>query len=737
MKKIKIIFAGFFTTFLVIPCFLLSQSTPQKQSVRKSFIWQYQIPESETFGPMDVSVSGEYWFTRESTNGPLDLVIIQYKFTNMKYYPTFGTLRFKKNGIIYKQNAMHYLDGLAGQGFDEVKITSLDIKMTVDGARSREEFNMNSNFTSNYNIAKVDKNAGLDGLNLNLAGSRLTKLYHDNSWALVGRIDNLEKLTVKRSQYKQLIESADKSFREKNWVAAESAYNQANKLFPEEVKPINQLKEIQKLKDADKKKAEDAAKVAADNKKLEAVAKNTTDKKNTEDIAKNSTNNNKSGTQTSAISKTPQSNGSLPTNSKDRSNLPQFAKDNTGKYYEKDANNNYHEVSYNQYQEGKNNLLQQNQVKAQEKINAQNEQIIKSLEKKAQAQEDALLKNMNSDPVISGEKWANIQQSYYAAEAVSNARGSIENNSKLKGNYTSIEEIEAEFNQKYNSINSDVETLKTAKNQKLQSDYNNTFYDSDEKGKAIGQLAVGIGNLINEASAASEARKAKEKLQEQRKKEIAQIEEMKKAAIIDIRTKLLSQFVDGGLPLSSHKINVDEVYFFTYAFDKNTISAEHPVIYISNSFPIAKYGDGTWPFKSTLINNVSKLSVAGTLTIMGYYTTSELAADMRNSLKNLSEKCGFVVKDISYKGSKASQTNTEKTDFWGNDMKKNTQNTKDKESNEEADFWGNDLKKNIQNTKEKKSNEETDFWGNPVKVSTKDKLINENKPIKPEPKKGN
>lgn len=527
----------------------------------------------------------------------------------------------------------------------------------------------------------------------------------------------------KKDNYAQLIKDGDLLMSQKNWSASSSKFTLASSLYPQESYPKNQLNKINELKNAEALKNQQASTIPSTSKTNPI---NLPDKNNANTNSSSNTNGSVGTKSTSTGSQGTRPPSSSPSSSGgiDRSKLPQLVTDNTGKYYQKDANNNYKEISYNQYQQAKSDALKLKQNEAKAEKDANDAKILKEYQDKAKALDDRLLKSMNPDPIVEAQKWANQQQSFYAAQSLSDARNSVANNSRLKGNFNSVEEIEAEFNQKYRSINQDVENLKTAKNDKLQADYNTLFYDADEKGKALGQLAVGIGSLINEASAAREARKAKEALEAQRRAETAKIEEKKRLARIEIRNKLLSQFPDGGLPLSSHNILVDEVYFFSYSFDKSTIDKLSPVLFLTNLFPIAKYGDGTWPFKSGIMNEISNTGMQGSLTIMGYYTTLALAERMRNSFKALSEKSGFIVKEISYKGKKAPATGNGNTDFWGNEVKTSTPGNTSKEPQNGTDFWGNPVKPNAKDTVSKKtpkakpSNTKTlqlDFWGNPIK----------------------
>jgi hypothetical protein len=106
------------------------------------------------------------------------------------------------------------------------------------------------------------------------------------------------------------------------------------------------------------------------------------------------------------------------------------------------------------------------------------------------------------------------------------------------------------------------------------------------------------------------------------------------------------------------------LYFFSYIFDKKNIEFSQSVIAVSNVFPIARYGDGTWPFKTNVVSELRKTGAAGTVTLVGYYASKEMADQMHTSFMSLAGKCSFTTKDIVYKGKKSSG----KTggDFWSN-----------------------------------------------------------------------
>ncbi|WP_286705819.1 hypothetical protein, partial [Flavobacterium sp. 38-13] len=90
-----------------------------------------------------------------------------------------------------------------------------------------------------------------------------------------------------------------------------------------------------------------------------------------------------------------------------------------------------------------------------------------------------------------------------------------------------------------------------------------------------------------------------------------------------------------------------------------------PNIYTSNVFPVAKYNDGTWPFKNMLVADIKKKTSRQDIVLMGYYTQKKSAEQMRNSLVSLSPKAQLTPVTMEYKGSTADAVkNSKNADFW-------------------------------------------------------------------------
>lgn len=282
--------------------------------------------------------------------------------------------------------------------------------------------------------------------------------------------------------------------------------------------------------------------------------------------------------------------------------------------------------------------------------------------------------------------WSNnLNTTFYAQQSAKSAYDNVKQNSNLTGNYSSVEELEREFNQKYNTINQSVNEWKESADESVRQGANLLFNNGTASGQAIGEFAGMVGSLFNNGE--KEKKEARERLEKQKQQYLTEFVAKKKAALKDLRTKLIAEFPDGGTPLSKHNITESEVYCFAYYSNQSNIGADNPEIYITNVFPVTQYSDGTWPFKNALINEIKTKTKAPQITLMGYYTQKDLADKMRQSLINLSGKAEMKVIAMEYKG-KAVDKNSKSSsgDFWETgktETKKETSKTKS------DDFWNN------------------------------------------------
>jgi hypothetical protein len=345
------------------------------------------------------------------------------------------------------------------------------------------------------------------------------------------------------------------------------------------------------------------------------------------------------------------------------------------------------------------------------------------------AKYDAAIATPSNDKLTSFNKDIDqITTSFYAMQSINDKRFAVEKNMSLNGNYKSVEELEQDFTDKYNSLQQSLNELhKAEQNQNL-----STIGYYSTVGGNLGTAGTAVAGglyLLNELQNQKEKENALKELERQKAEAQRQINKAKIASRNALREDLFAMFPEGGIALSQHKINVSEIYFFLYSFDESTIQTTNPTIQLSNVFPIAKYSDETWPYRSGLNNDFSKLNLSGKMTLVGFYTTEKMAHDMRNSFVKLAGLSEMNILEVVYKGKPKTNTTTTNSgngaqDFWGESVKKtpSTQSipetTNQKQS--EDDFWGVPVKtiptnQIIPTTEPIQKTTKLDYWGNPIK----------------------
>ncbi len=258
-----------------------------------------------------------------------------------------------------------------------------------------------------------------------------------------------------------------------------------------------------------------------------------------------------------------------------------------------------------------------------------------------------------------------LAQSYYAAQAVGSSMQNMKVLSQLDGNYATAEELEADFNARMQGLQAEMRNLEAAQEQSIQASKQMYFEDDDAIGEAVGIIGRGIAQSIRQ----SEMEEAKQRLRRQREEMHKRIAEQRKAAMIDMRNLLFAQFPDGNGPLSSHNVDSDILYFFSYTFDQGQIDHPRPNLYLSNVFPVHRYGDKTWPFKHAINKDIQKRA-QGKNTLMGFYASESLATEMRDSFLKLAKVNELQVTEFEYAGrvprKSAFETGgtSEQVDFW-------------------------------------------------------------------------
>jgi hypothetical protein len=81
------------------------------------------------------------------------------------------------------------------------------------------------------------------------------------------------------------------------------------------------------------------------------------------------------------------------------------------------------------------------------------------------------------------------------------------------------------------------------------------------------------------------------------------------------------------------------------------------------TFAAHRRGDGTWPLKN-IINEDIRKRVPGENTLMGFYATRELAESMRASFIRLARQGAFQVAEVGYERKAPSGPVAGGVDFW-------------------------------------------------------------------------
>ncbi len=370
----------------------------------------------------------------------------------------------------------------------------------------------------------------------------------------------------------------------------------------------------------------------------------------------------------------------------DNSKLPEFIRTTDGKYYHKEGDN-IREVSYDQYMALK-------KQKADQKTTQQNNSNKLTPEQQQKVLDDMMAKT-KADQQRQEEFTNNLvaktnqfSSALAASSQVEESKRELKENSTMQGSYQSVEQLMADFNQKMASINSTTATLNEQRNT-----YYNSMADamySDPGEEAFNQGAKLIGGIINSAKEAKEKKQAQARLKAEKEAALARFKAEEAKMLTGIRTDLFKRFKEGGLPLSSTKVQANTIYYFAYGYNPAQLGSKQTTLYISNVFAIDRYSDGTWPFKNAIVNDLSKLTPYAE-TIHGYYLDKAEAESMRNGMIDIFVKTGGSITVFAYKGKTSSGgPKTGSTDFWENGSKINRDSTsKEKKQVKKDDFWNN------------------------------------------------
>lgn len=370
----------------------------------------------------------------------------------------------------------------------------------------------------------------------------------------------------------------------------------------------------------------------------------------------------------------------------DKSKLPEFFRTNDGKYYHKQGDN-IQEVSYDDYMALK-------KQKADQKTAQQNNANKLTPEQQQKAVDDIMTKiKADQQRQEDFEKGLVNKTNQFGSALAIGAQGEetkreLKENSTMQGSYQSVEQLMADFNQKMAAINSNVATLHQQRNAYVNSMSDAMYSDRGEE--SFNQGAKLIGTIINNAREAKERKEAQARLKAEKEAALARFKLEEAKMLTGIRTDLFQRFKEGSLPLSSAKVQANTIYYFAYAYNPAQLGNKETSLFISNVFAVDRYSDGTWPFKNTIVNDLSKLTPYNEV-LHGYYQSREEAESMRNGMMNIFVKTGGSTTAFAYKG-KASSGGVKggSTDFWENGSKPVSDSTsKEKKQVKKDDFWNN------------------------------------------------
>lgn len=684
---------------------LISGYAQEKDQSRSfPFEYAYELPASKEVGPMDVNVKGSYHFSRESRDG-ISSVWLHFKPASVEFVPKQGSHRFRHNGKVYNYQDLAGQNGITRADFESVRIHSVAIETTVTPLKNAQKVKVGHDWPSVL-VGETDKDTDLNSLSLQLKESTLADI-HISAVDLQQKLDYWELASRNRQAFKEAIAGADKAYTARDWATARSLYREAIALNPEEDYAQDQLEKVNTALAGNTRSVESPVSTTAS---LTATTPAATSGTEAADADADFWGTNLGKTNTF---QTPAHNTeSLATNFSQKINVggeyvQVFQKD--GKYYMNRADGSTQETTEKNY-----NAVLEALAKSQSGgfLIGQNEPSgVEKFMNEVVPADSALGQRMAKMQAKSSKLTSNINAgltSFYTAQQAAGARASIKQNSILSGNFESIEEVEAAFQQQIRAIENDIATLEEANRKQINMAYNAAFSGASSTTQAYGFAAAGIGSLLSKAAAEKKKKQAEAELAASKQAQLVKIEQKKAEMRKQLRLALLDEFSDGGVPLSSHKVSGHELYFFVYAYDTSTLMNKEAAIMVSNIFPLGRYSDGTWPFKNSILNEAKsskELQATGNkapLTMVGYYTTQQLAEQTRESFLRLAAASQLEIKPFTYKGkpsksgaaAETAESDDAGVDFWGNPVKKNgAKKEEPAKSDSGVDFWGNPVKK--------------------------------------------
>lgn len=348
------------------------------------------------------------------------------------------------------------------------------------------------------------------------------------------------------------------------------------------------------------------------------------------------------------------------------SSLPDFFKTTDGKYWKK-TGDKLQQIGYDDYMalqlQRKKEL---DQSPAEKKLSPEEQ---KKLVDQIVADNNTAFNNYFKTFDDISRKFELDNQSMAAGRAVKETKRALDENSLLGNKYQSVDQLMNEFNQKMANVNRMTTELTTQRNNQLFSAtdarFNKPGYEA-----SIGAGIKLIGGIVNNAKAAKEKKEAQEQLQLQKQIALNKIAAEERKLLSDIRTDLFKRFTEAPYPTAASKIETPALYFFSYAYDPAQIGTKQAILYLSNVFVVNRYSDNTWPFKNSIVSELSKLTPYSEI-MHGYYTSEAEAVSMRQGLNDIFIKTGGSITPFDYKGKKnaIATSATGPKDFWENGKK--------------------------------------------------------------------
>lgn len=663
---------------LLLASYAFSFSQSGEKSNPQQFLWNYQLPEKNSNGPMEVLVKGNYYFKKDII-GTVCKVYLHFKVTELEFMSKYGTRRYKYKGDIYREDEVRATDGLAGKGFDGLNITAVRIRIRANHIRNPEDAYIGG--TIAHTVGEVDKDADLNNLSLNLVSSEMTLVNWTGGSELEARLSAMNKLVDNRQKYKTIIAQADEAFNAKNWGEAKTKYQQASNIFNTEPYPKSQLSRINKM--LEDQKLSDAEKTTV------SSGQNT-----------NSNNKTVSGSNTAAVVKK-QGTGTAGSGSTDiwrtdnaagrmegvPADAPPMIMDKSGNHYVKDAAGKYIQTSKEHYDRVKKEHTDAKNKLAQDANAAQKKKNEEELLQKLNASQNKFLDDMKAAREKDERDGALMANSFYKAQAKKEVRSDMNNLTKLDGSFESLEALENAYLEQRSALYDQQEQLVNAGREHVSASMDYAFKDANANVAAYKGLATGLANLASDAEAEKEARAARIRLENEKRRQEQLFKERKQKQLLDLRRNLLKQCADGGVPFSWHKVSSDELYFFSYIIPAEGVEKGNPSVLVSNVFTVQKSADGTWPYKNSILNELKKAAGSSAkIILVGYYTDEEEAKKVQESFVSIGTKSEMAIKPFLYKRKKTTGAGTvNSADLWNSANGKKSEEKSS--SGKSSDLW--------------------------------------------------